>query len=260
MKLTEKERWRYSSTWGSRRTIEMVKKRDEWLSVVRRIVPAGPLRYLELGCAPGLYTAALAEGTQWEISGIDYSDDAERFVETLLIVGKQVKLHHADMFRERINEYFDIVCSFGLVEHFRGSSLDEVLKLHDSYVEDGGYLVIEMPNFTGFQYFWHYIFDRPDLDNHNVDVMQPAAMQWFEQHGYEILFNDYVGAMRLWGNSGWLRFWLVGKLVAGVAVGLSKVARTLDAFGIRFRGRSWSPDFLMIARKNSGKLNEKVVL
>ena len=251
MKLTEKGRWRYNAAWGERRTIEMVRKRDEWLSIVRRLVPDGPMRYLELGCAPGLYTAALAEGTQWEITGIDYSDDAERFIATLATVGKRATLHQADMFLHRIDGCFDIVCSFGLVEHFRGSSLDVVLSLHDSYVAEGGYVVIEMPNFTGFQYFWHYLFDRPDLDNHNVDVMQPMAMQWFGQQGYELLFNDYVGPMRLWGNSGWMRFRVIGKIVAGIAVGLSKVARTLDTIGIKFRGRSWSPDFLMVARKKS---------
>ena len=250
MNLTEKERWRYGADWGSRSAIDIVKKRDEWLGVVRGILPDGPLSYLELGCAPGLYTAALVEGTRWDISGIDYSDDAELYIDTLAVVGKQATLHHVDMFVERVCEQFTIVCSFGLVEHFRGSALDEVFQLHDTYVEDGGYIVIHMPNFTGFQYFWHYLFDRPDLDNHNVDVMQPAAMKWFEQRGYEILFNDYVGAMRLWGNSGWLRFRLVSKLVAGLAVGLSKVALLLDAIGVRLRGRSWSPALLMIARKS----------
>ena len=249
MKLTGKERWRYNAKWGEMRTIRMVRKRDEWLHVVRRLVPAGPMRYLELGCAPGLYTAALAEGTQWAISGIDYSDDAERFIATLATVGKVATLHQADMFNQRIDGRFDIVCSFGLVEHFRGSSLDDVLSLHDAYVAEGGYVVIQMPNFTGFQYFWHYLFDQPDLDNHNVDVMQPVAMKWFEQRDYEILFNDYIGVMRLWGNTGWLRFRLLGKLVAGLAVGLSKLALVLDAVGIRLQGRSWSPALLMVARK-----------
>ncbi|NML86975.1 bifunctional 2-polyprenyl-6-hydroxyphenol methylase/3-demethylubiquinol 3-O-methyltransferase UbiG [Polaromonas sp.] len=249
MKLTDKKRWRYNANWGSRSTIDMVKRRDEWLAIVRRILPDAPLRYLELGCAPGLYTAALAEGTQWNISGIDFSVDAQRFVDTLAVVGKQVSLHHMDMFVERIDEQFDVVCSFGLVEHFRGATLESVLQLHDSYIYEGGYVVLEMPNFTGFQYFWHYLFDRPDLDNHNVDVMQPAAMLWFKERGYEILFNDYVGVMRLWGNTGWLKYWILGKLVAAVAVSLSKVARILDRFGIKLRGRSWSPDFLMIARK-----------
>jgi SAM-dependent methyltransferase len=251
VKLTDKGRWHYNSAWCDRRTIEMVRKRDEWLQIVRRLVPDGRLRYLELGCAPGLYTAALAEGTQWDISGIDYSDDAELFIQTLALVGKQVKLCRADLFdvNQRLDGYFDIVTSFGLVEHFRGASLDEVLKLHDSYTVDGGYVVIEMPNFTGFHYFWHYLFDRPDLDNHNVDVMQPAAMRWFEEQGYELLFNDYVGVMRLWGNSGWMKYRIVGKIVAGVAVGLSKIALILDAVGIKLRGRSWSPALLMVARK-----------
>jgi hypothetical protein len=53
----------------------------------------------------------------------------------------------------------------------------------------------------------------------------------------------------LWGNSGFLKYRLVGKVVAGLAVGLSKVALLLDKLGFKLRGRTWSPALLFIARK-----------
>lgn len=249
MTLTGKERWRYVKDATTRRNIEAIRRREEWLAVIKKFVPQGELDYLELGCAPGQYTAALAESTAWRVSGIDYSDDAELFNATLATVGKQAVLHHVDMFETRIGAQFDIVASVGLVEHFRGSMLDRVFELHDTYARPGAYVVIMVPNFTGFNYVWHYLFDRPDLDRHNVDTMQPAVFEWFRSRGYEVLFNEYVGVMRLWGNSGWTRYWLVGKAVAAVAVGLSKAALLLDKLGLRLRGRSWSPALLFIARK-----------
>lgn len=249
MKLTNRDRWRYDSRLVARRNIEAIRRRDRWVAVVRDALPDGEFDYLELGCAPGQYTAALAEGTQWNIFGIDYSQDAELFVKTLSVIGKNVQLFEFDMFDSRVERSFDIVTSFGLVEHFRGLSLDRVFHLHDSYLKVGGFIVIEIPNMTGFNYFWHYIFDRPDLDNHNIDVMQPVALSWFEERGYEIIFNDYVGTMRLWGNSGYLKHRLVGKAVAAVAVILSKLAKLLDATGINLEGRTFSPALLFIGRK-----------
>lgn len=250
MKLTTKERWRYTKLSTTRSNIDNIKRRDEWLAIVKQFLPQKELEYLELGCAPGQYTAALAEGTLWKISGIDYSDDAELFRDSLAIVGKEATLYHMDMFEKRLDVQFDVVTSIGLVEHFRATMLDEVFELHDTYLRPGGYVVIMVPNFTGFNYLWHYIFDMPDLDRHNIDVMQPVVFNWFRDRGYRVVFNDYVGVMRLWGNSGWTRYWLVGKVVAGMAVGLSKLALLLDKVGIRFSGRTWSPTLLFIGQKN----------
>ena len=250
MTLTGKDRWRYVKDATTRKNIDAIKRREEWLGVIKKVVPQTELDYLELGCAPGQYTAALAESTGWRVSGIDYSDDAELFKETLATVGKTAVLYHLDMFETKVDARFDVVASVGLVEHFRGSMLERVFDLHDQYARPGGYVVIMVPNFTGFNYFWHYMFDRPDLDRHNVDTMQPAVFEWFRARGYEVLVNEYVGVMRLWGNSGWTRYWLTGKAVAATAVALSKAALLLDKIGLRLRGRSWSPALLFIARKS----------
>ncbi len=250
-RLTDKERWRYVRQSATRKNIDAIKRREEWLSIVENLVPKSDLSYLELGCAPGQYTAALAESTAWNVSGIDYSADAELFKETMAVIGKEATLYQIDMFEEQVKAKFDIVTSIGLVEHFRASLLDEVFALHDGYAKPGGYVVIMVPNFTGLNYLWHYVFDRPDLDRHNIDVMQPVVFDWFREKNYEVLYNDYVGVMRLWGNSGWTRYWILGKGVAAIAVGLSKVALLLDKLGLHLRGRSWSPSLLFIARKKS---------
>lgn len=250
MRLTDKTRWEYDNSHATLKNLDIIRKRDEWLRVVSQYMPDGDLDYLELGCAPGQYTAILSENREWNISGIDYSDDADLFTDTLKLVGKDVNLHKIDMFEERVDATFDIVISIGLVEHFRGSLLDDVFKLHDSYLSQGGHVVIQMPNFTGFQYLWHYLFDRKDLDNHNIDVMQPDSLKWFEDNGYEVIFNDYVGTLRLWGNSSWSHIKIISKIIVACGILFSKLALYLDFVGIKIRGRSWSPGLLFIAKKN----------
>jgi len=251
MKLTDKTRWQYSLQ-PSYKLINDVLQRDEWISVISEILPNRKADYIELGCAPGTYTAALVKDKPWSVYGIDYSDDADLFTQTLHIVGKNAILYREDLFNFSMPQKYDIVASYGLVEHFRGSSFEEIMALHDQYTKEDGYIVIAVPNFTGAPYVFHYIFDRPDLDNHNIDTMQPNTIAtWLREKGYDILFNDYVGVMRLWGNTGWRSSWLSAKCVAAFAVGLSKLALLVDKLGISLRGRSWSPYLLVIAQRRT---------
>lgn len=249
MKLTDKNRWRYKQEDATLKNLDLIKSREEWLKVVKKYVPSSQMSYLELGCAPGQYSAALTQDTNWDVAGLDYSDDAEVFIKTMSLVNKEARLFKIDMFNERLDELFDIVISVGLVEHFRGDKLEEVFALHDSYVGNGGYLIIQMPNFTGANYFWHYLFDRPDLDNHNIDVMQPKALEWYSDKGYEILFNDYVGPLRFWGATSWSHITVISKMVALLGIAISKFSLILDKIGLGLRGRTWSPGILLIAKK-----------
>lgn len=255
MRLTDQERWRYREPPLARAGAEAIQRREEWVRVIRKALPEEPLDVLELGCAPGTLSAAVMLDRPWTPFGIDYSPDADRYVETLRGLGMTPTLWKGDLFETRLERTFDVVCSFGLIEHFRGGTLDSLLALHDDYLKPGGHLVIAVPNFTGFQYFWHYLFDRPDLDNHNVDVMQPATFRWFEERGYRTLYRDYCGRMRLWGNSGWTFNRFTGKAVAALAKGISAVAGGLARIGLKLRGRSWSPYFLYIARKPGSTRN-----
>lgn len=249
MKLTQKTDWRYQLPAVTRDEITARIKREEWVQKVREMLPEAPLDLLELGCAPGDLSAAVVLDKPWTPFGIDFSDDADLYIQTLEGIGKSPTLFKFDLFEERIGRQFDIVCSFGLIEHFRGRTFDELLDLHDSYLKPGGYLVIVLPNLTGAQYVWHYIFDRPNLDKHNVDAMQPASFDAFERLGYRTLFKDYVGIFRIWGNSGWTSNWLLGKLVAALARLIGLGSRAAARLGIKLHGRAFAPYLLYIGRK-----------
>jgi SAM-dependent methyltransferase len=253
MRLTDKSRWTYQRPAAARDDIVARIDREEWVRKIRETLPDEPLDVLELGCAPGDLSAAIMLNKPWAPFGIDYSDDAALYVETLRGIGKSPTLYKLDLFEQKIDRKFDVVCSFGLIEHFRGRMFDELLELHDHYLKPGGYLAAALPNFTGAQYLWHYLFDRPDLDNHNVDSMQPASFQLFEDLGYETLFNDYVGTFRVWGNSGWTWNWFLGKSVAALAKLLSLPFTLAAEVGLKLRGRSFSPYFLYIGRKPSSE-------
>jgi hypothetical protein len=142
-----------------------------------------------------------------------------------------------------------VVCSFGLIEHFRGAEIDQVVMIHNKYVRPGGYVVILLPNFTGVQYFWHYLFDRPNLDSHNVGSMNLETFQVFDELGYTTLFKDFHGQFRVWGNSSWVGNWFTGKAVAALSHLISKTSGLLGRIGVKLTGRSLSPYILYIAQR-----------
>src|SRR3954452_85748 len=124
MRLTERSHWTGRPTLQDSQTARRVFAREEWMKVIRDTLPDAPLDVLELGCAPGLLGAVLFEGTQWQPFGIDYADEGDQFRTSYATIGKSATFYHGDLFDTEIGRQFDVVCSFGLIEHFRGAELD----------------------------------------------------------------------------------------------------------------------------------------
>jgi 2-polyprenyl-3-methyl-5-hydroxy-6-metoxy-1,4-benzoquinol methylase len=248
LRLSKKEDWQYHDFRVSLDDVNDFSITNEWVKQVRKMLPHGEASYLELGCCPGICSAALAQGTKWSVSGVDYCDDGAIFTNVLNLIGKPSVFYQADIFEFKACELYEIVASYGLVEHFNGDLLNRVLTIHDECLKPGGYLVIEIPNFTGFQYFWHYLFDRPNLEIHNVDMMQPKKIEeYFQSMGYEILFSDYFGQLRVWGNS---RFGAIGRIpVKLFEILINNLASFLSFIGIHLGGQAFSPTILLCAKK-----------
>jgi hypothetical protein len=202
-----------------------------------------------LGCAPGICTAALVHDSNWNISGIDLSDKADVFVETLAQVDKQVNLYKFDLLLDSLDKKFDVVASFGLIEHFSDESLDQILQNHDHYLQSKGTLIIEVPNFNGFQYFWHKLFDSSDLKIHNLEIMSPIVIsEFYRKLGYEITFCDYIGELHVWGSTAFNNklFKLFAKLLAK---SVNITSTILNSGGFTIHGKNYSPAILLIAVK-----------
>jgi SAM-dependent methyltransferase len=249
MRLTQREDWTGRPSLKDGDTARRVFAREQWMQVIRDTLPPTRLDLLELGCSPGFLGAVLMDGTDWVPFGVDYADDADEYRTSFEQIGKAATLYQGDLFQFAPDREFDVVCSFGLVEHFRGSDLNQVLAIHHKFVRPGGYVVILLPNFTGVQYLWHYLFDRPSLDTHNVGTMNLELFRPFDELGYDIMFKDYHGHFRVWGNSGWVGTWFTGKAVAALSHLISKTSGLLAKFGLRLSGRSLSPYILFIGRR-----------
>lgn len=166
-------------------------------------------RFLELGCSPGQVSAMICGQIPMQAEGVDFSDTGWLYLKNLETVGVTgARLHRADFRAFRPESLYDVVGSFGLVEHFEDPQ--EVLDHHDRLLRPGGLCVVELPRMRGLLWLHKWVFDRPNLRKHNVRMMKVEVFRRFaERRGHEVLYLDLVGGPQVWGadTSGpeWLR-------------------------------------------------------
>lgn len=245
--LTDVAHW--ASTWNqiAHATLEADATFDPVLS---KVLPVGErLRALEIGCYPGNYMVYLSRRFGYRVSGLDFMTEVARLRPMLDAAGAKVdELIEADFLTFKTTSRWDVVSSFGFVEHFQ--DLDFVLDQHLALVAPGGYLVVEVPHFRGGQLLLRKAFQPALLDSHNLEAMRP---EWYRQYlysrGLEVVFCDYFRTFEFWiSPSGPVRpFPLLNRVVN---VGSRLLKKGLEASKLdHVPNRFFSPYVVVVARK-----------
>jgi 2-polyprenyl-3-methyl-5-hydroxy-6-metoxy-1,4-benzoquinol methylase len=190
------------STWDGRYAELVLAERHppqlKWLA--KHVVPAKPgERFLELGCFPGQFMPFFGR-LGYELHGVDLTPRVERDLpEWLRSLGLGVgRFRRLDVREVPDTGAYDIVASFGLVEHF--DDWEEVVRMHALYVRRGGMVIITMPNFAyGLQRAFHAVFDRTNYLQHNRDAMVLRGfVSALETAGCEVSAAEFFGDFELW--------------------------------------------------------------
>ncbi len=200
---------------------------------------------LEIGCVPGRYLGYL--GTLgYKLYGIDVlSDSLQSMKEWLVISGFRMgEISCMELESMPTNNKFDLVCSFGLLEHFE--DYRSILKKHMDLVATNGLVIITTPNFRGWgQNLLHQWLDKENLLRHNVLSMQPAQWaDWMEHSNFEILYQGYFGYFSFWVEESDKRNWLKKMIVMCLIKTLPITSRLLPK-----NTKSLSPFCGVVARK-----------
>ena len=111
-------------------------------------------RCLEVGCIPGNFLIAFKKNFSYKIYGVDYSDKEELFHTNMRYNGiKDYTFFKEDFLSFNPNFKFDVVSSFGFIEHFNNPE-PYIKKMIDLLKKDG-VLIIGFPNFRRGQYLLH---------------------------------------------------------------------------------------------------------
>lgn len=154
---------------------------------------------LEMGSYPGPFLAALGN-MGFCLNGVDYNDDNDKGLVNWLQTNGYCtgQFWVSDIFQFNPGCYFDLVCSFGLIEHF--SDYEKVILQHALYVKPNGQLILTTPNFRGWmQFLPHWLFDRENLSKHYLPSMYPHKWkEILESNGFEVTYSGYFGGYAFW--------------------------------------------------------------
>lgn len=124
-------------------------------------------RALELGCARSMWLPYLASTLGFQVTGIDYSPEGcAQSRQLLSLASVDAEVICADFFSppEHLLGAFDLVFSYGVVEHF--DDTNACIANFSRYLAPGGLLVTIIPNMTGAPGFLQRKLNKPVFDKH----------------------------------------------------------------------------------------------
>jgi 2-polyprenyl-3-methyl-5-hydroxy-6-metoxy-1,4-benzoquinol methylase len=163
----------------------------------RYLKPGGTC--FEVGCYPGNFLIYLGQTFGYTVSGIDMTPHIrdrlpEHFSRNKVQVGH---FYQGDFLSFETDETFDVVCSFGFIEHF--TNFDKVIEKHVQLVKPGGTLIISCPNFRKFQFLLRFCLERENLSRHVIRAMD--FRKWSKilgSNNMHIVYQNYHRTAGFW--------------------------------------------------------------
>lgn len=164
-------------------------------SAIKENTPTLSGEILEVGCAPGKWLAFMAKEFDLKPSGVEYSDAGMKAtLENFRLLGLTSEtIFIGDFFRMQAPRQFDVVMSFGFIEHF--VDVDKVIDAHLQWLKPGGVLILGVPNFRGLYAPIQRVLDKGILDKHNLDIMNLDYFKCLETRlPLKPVYIEYVGS------------------------------------------------------------------
>ena len=241
----------WSAAWAKSGPIQnYITRPSEFFPLFARFLPqadpGSPVDFLEIGCYPGRYLYLFAQQFGYRVHGIDFMPEAAEIPVWLSALGVEAEVAVADLFHFQPGRLYDVVASFGFVEHFQNWEL--ALDKHLALLAPGGYLFIEFPNFRYGQYYLRQFLNPSFLDGHFLECMN--LEDWHRallERDMEILYLDYFFTFRIWSA-------LAGHALArwGRKMTLKllrKTQKTIEKLNIDYPNRYFSPFAVIIAQR-----------
>jgi len=148
--------------------------------------------FIELGCFPGTFMRFFAEQGPYQVSGLEYVEPCvDKTVDFLAQEGIQSDVHHGDFRTWQTDRRWDVVASFGLIEHFDDTR--EVLTHHIRLTNPGGHILVTFPLHCGL-YGRVMAWASPDrLAQHNRMSLADALAAASAIDEVEIVKAGYLG-------------------------------------------------------------------
>lgn len=198
--LTDRAFWK--SFWESKKDLIFYLKPDYIFgSILAKIIAEKNIKTaIELGGFPGYYSAYLKKYQHLQTTLFDYYIHEGLINELLIKNGLKagdVSIIEADLFSYKPEQLYDMVLSFGLIEHF--SDTKSILETHLQFLKPGGVLFVTLPNFKGVNGWVQRKFDPDNYNKHYIESMNPALLsQYCKELGLKNIESYYHGRFSTW--------------------------------------------------------------
>jgi SAM-dependent methyltransferase len=198
--LTDRAFWK--AFWESRKNLIFQLKPDYVFGdiLAKLIADYGIQNAIELGGFPGYYSIYLKKYQNLDTTLFDYYVHDGLVKELLDVNGLKdgdINIIEADLFNYKPEKLYDMVLSFGLIEHF--SDTASIIQTHLQFLKPGGVLFITLPNFTGVNGWVQRKFDIENYNKHYIDCMNPAFLaDTCEKLGLKNVESYYHGKFTVW--------------------------------------------------------------
>src|SRR5476651_189696 len=198
--LTDRAFWK--AFWQSKKDLIFTIKPDYYFGgmMAKLIADKGIKSAIELGGFPGYYATYLKKYQHLDTTLFDYYIDEEIINQLLEKNGLKpgdVHIIESDLFTYQPEKLYDMVLSFGLIEHF--SDTKDILSRHLTFLKPGGVLFVTLPNFKGVNGWVQRKFDRSNYDKHFIESMDLALLKSYcRELGLKEVEACYHGKFSVW--------------------------------------------------------------
>jgi len=128
--------------------------------------------FIEVGGFPGLTATYIYKNFTQNVSILDYhinKDIVNRVEKENGLPVNAIKTIEQDFFSFTSDIKYDLVFSLGFIEHFEDTK--DVIKRHIDLGSENSTFLIILPNLRGINGWIQYLFDRKNLEIHNLKSM-----------------------------------------------------------------------------------------
>lgn len=255
-KLTDKAYW--DGTYCRRKGLQSLNV-DGFINYTNRLIlnklleiNLGNKSILEIGAGDSVWLPYLAkEFPSSRFVGVDYSDAGCALLsERAKQENANVRVIHEDMFVEEspLHGSFDVVISFGVVEHF--DNLGHVLAAKKRFLKPDGVMFTLIPNMAGALGALTRTWSREVYDKHNPHDLD-SFLRGHQHAGMEVIHGGYLGST----NFGVLSScfperkglsWQMSRVLVAMSLVILWIE---DKFGDLPTSKTFSPYIYAISRK-----------
>ncbi|MBK0382253.1 class I SAM-dependent methyltransferase [Pedobacter sp. SD-b] len=224
--LTDRTFWK--NFWESKKGLIFKVKPDYTFSaILGKLIKERNLKTaIELGGFPGYYSTFLKRYFDLKVTLFDYFIH-QKIIDELLVFNdlktEDIEIIEADLFTYQPKEKYDLVSSFGLIEHFENTK--DIIEKHLMFLNNNGTLFITLPNFKGVNGWVQKKFDKYNYDKHNINCMDLNLLKSVaEELGLKEVKTYYTGGFSTWLENKASKpamdkaivktIWLAGKIVS----------------------------------------------